>query len=124
MRWPWQSRRPDADGAAVFDDGLDLVLNFDGELSPIQAKLKAHHPALSAGELDRVNAQCQSAVLAGQQLALTLTADGLTHDVEAAFTQRFQAAFPQASAANVARAYRHCVYYATKTQRTQPPAAG
>lgn len=124
MRWPWQSRRPDADGAAVFDDGLDLVLNFDGELSPIQAKLKAHHPALSAGELDRVNAQCQGAVLAGQQLALTLTADGLTHDVEAAFTQRFQAAFPQASAANVARAYRHCVYYATKTRRTQPPAAG
>lgn len=110
---------PAESATALLNSALDLALDFGNWLSPIQGRLKARHPALDAQQLDTLNQTCMEAIRFGQQTALTLS---LSTTAEAASVQgRFDALFaeryPWASQENRERAYRHCIYYATKTAR-------
>jgi hypothetical protein len=112
-------RRPSAEGAAeLLNSALDLALDFGNWLSPIQGRLRARHPSLDAQQLDELNRTCMEAILFGQQTALRLSAGVEAASVQGRFDALFRERYPWASQDNRERAYRHCIYYATKTART------
>ena len=111
-------RHPPAPSAAdLLNSALDLALDFGNWLSPIQGRLRARHPSLDAQQLDRLNQTCMEAVRFGQQTALSLSTTVEAPSVQGRFDALFAERYPWASRDNRERAYRHCIYYATKTAR-------
>ncbi len=103
----------------MLNSALDLALDFGNWLSPIQTRLRARHPTLDARQLDGLDETCQAAILYGQQTALSLSATLEPAQVEGRFNALFAERYPWASQENRARAWRHCIYYATKTARVR-----
>lgn len=109
-------QQPDPD--ELLNSALDVALDFDNWLSPIQSRLQARQPSLDTAQLDALNATCNEAILFGQQTALNLSraAEQLL-TAQDRFNALFVARYPWVTPANLERAYRHCIYYATKTTR-------
>ncbi|OUM02168.1 hypothetical protein [Variovorax sp. JS1663] len=110
-------RAPAESASALLNSALDLALDFGNWLSPIQGRLKARHPSLDAQQLDRLNQTCMDAIRFGQQTALSLSRTVEPASVQGRFDALFIERYPWASQDNRERAWRHCIYYATKTAR-------
>ncbi|MFP3555467.1 hypothetical protein SB861_32855 [Paraburkholderia sp. SIMBA_049] len=100
------------------NSALDLALDFDNWLSPIQGRLKANHPLLEEQQLEMLNQVCMEAIRFGQETALHLCATVDLSSVQGRFGELFVDRYPWVSQENLERAYRHCIYLATKTART------
>lgn len=126
MKWPWhRSQRNMASRTdEIFNSGLDIALDFDNWLCPIEAKLGQRHPELSAAVLAQTSDACKEAVSYGLALAMQLSSGAIRPDIEREFIDQFRARYPQTSPANCERAFRHCVYYATKTTRVRQTPTG
>jgi hypothetical protein len=101
----------------ILNAGLDLAMEF-GEhwLSPIQERLAAKCPSLSAAELDAYNDACRAAMHFGhEQVALKIREAGNDH---AKHFRRFRTAvlarYPWISAGNLKRLFSQGCYYAMK----------
>ena len=117
--WGFLRRRhaPAERAADLLNSALDLALDFGNWLGPIQARLRARHPALDAQQLDALNQTCMEAIRFGQQTALSLSATVEASAMQGRFDALFAERYPWASQDNRERAWRHCIYYATKTAR-------
>ena len=113
----FRRRAPAESAADLLNSALDLALDFGNWLSPIQGRLKTRHPALDAQTLDSLNQTCLEAIRFGQQTALSLSAEAEPASVRGRFDALFAERYPWATQDNRERAYRHCIYYATKTAR-------
>jgi hypothetical protein len=102
----------------LLNSALDLALDFDNWLSPIQKRLEAHCPSLDKQQLERLNQVCMEAIHFGQETALHLCATMDLPTVQGSFDKLFTEHYPWVSQENLERAYRHCIYLATKTART------
>jgi hypothetical protein len=101
----------------LLNSALDLALDFDNWLSPIQGRLKASHPSLDEEQLEMLNQVCMEAVRFGQETALHLCATMNLPSVQGRFEELFVNRCPWVNQENLERAYRHCIYLATKTAR-------
>jgi len=110
-------RRAREDTERVLNDALDLALQWDALLSPIQARLHALHPDLHEERLDEMNLMCQSAVALALEIALGLVRHGEGSAVQSRFHAELSLRYPWLNDDNKERLFRYSVYQATKTAR-------
>jgi hypothetical protein len=113
----WRRRDRRETETILLNGALDLALDFDNWLSPIQRRLEARYPSLDGQQLDQLNQVCMEATRFGQETALHLCATMDLPLVQGRFEKLFIDRYPWVSHENLERAYRHCIYLATKTAR-------
>ncbi|OXI43811.1 YolD-like family protein [Burkholderia aenigmatica] len=114
---PWRRQGRVETRTVLLNSALDLALDFDNWLSPIQGRLKASQPSLDEQQLEMLNQVCTEAIRFGQETALHLCATMDLPSVQSRFGELFVDRYPWVSQENLERAYRHCIYLATKTAR-------
>ncbi|MGB6006971.1 hypothetical protein [Castellaniella sp.] len=113
----WKKQDRDESREGLLNSALDIALDFDNCLSPIQGRLKDLRPSLSDQELDELNQTCLDMVLFGQHLALRLSSGEESSSMHDRFNALLTEQYPWIAPENLERAYRYCIYYATKTAR-------
>ncbi|MFC0402128.1 hypothetical protein [Paraburkholderia rhizosphaerae] len=113
----WHRQDRNENQNALLNSALDIALDFDNWLNPIQGRLKTRHPSLDEQNLQRLNEVCIEAVRFGQQTALQLCGTMDLPSVQGRFDELFVERYPWVNEENLERAYRHCIYLATKTAR-------
>lgn len=114
----WRRQGRSETKTILLNSALDLALDFDNWLNPIQERLKVSHPSLDEQQVEMLNQACMDAVRFGQETALHLCATMDLPSVQGRFDELFVECYPWVSQENLERAYRHCIYLATKTART------
>lgn len=99
----------------ILNVGLALAMEWgENWLCPIQTRLAAQFPALTAQELDEYNTRCREAMFFGFKLVLPFVKrDGLNvkyREWEAAYLQ----AYPWANTANLGQLFSQAMYYSRK----------
>lgn len=113
----WRRRARSDTRTVLLNSALDIALDFDNWLNPIQGRLKASHPSLDEQQLDSINQICMEVIRFGQDNAMSLCATMDLPLVQARFDEMFVERYPWVNQENRERAYRHCIYLATKTAR-------
>jgi len=101
----------------LLNSALDIGLDWERSLSPIQGRLKAMCPELNDVQLDALNETCLSTIRFSHELALRLSTAVQPAALEEKFDLAFGEHYPWANLENRQRIFRHSIYYATKTVR-------
>lgn len=97
------------------NEGLALAMEWGKDwLMPIQARLAARHPGLSAAALDELDAVCRSTMRFGHRLVAEFVSAYGPDAPRAGFAAALRAQHPWVDGENVARLHSQGVYYAMK----------
>lgn len=101
----------------VLNCGLALATTFgENWLQPIQKRLSARYPALSASQLNECDVTCRNAMKFAHALVPTVVAtlDTLDQRAYAQFRDRLTERYPWVSEDNIERLFSQGCYYAMK----------
>jgi hypothetical protein len=99
----------------ILNEGLALAMEWGEQwLSPIQERLGAAHPEMSAGELDRYDDACRAAMKRMHALVPECWRTGGEEEkvVYARYREKVMKSWPWVSDDNLGRAWSQGMYYA------------
>lgn len=100
---------------ALRNEGLSLAMEWGKDwLTPIQSRLAARHPELSAAELDELDAVCRATMRFGHQLVAEFVSAHGPDVPRGKIAATLRAQHPWVDDENMARLHSQGVYYAMK----------
>ncbi len=107
-------RRP-ASPDDVRNEGLGLAMDWGEQwLSPVQGRLREHHPSLTGVELDGIDDDCRGAMRLGHETVHGFGRDGRPALLPESLAPLLRAKYLWISDENVLRLFQQSLYYATK----------